>query len=133
VRGLASGVLPSPIARITLLRIASELVVWRIGVLMLAVLAVGAGVLAYHSHQQRVRHDQACATYVRALDAVTAQPGVSTDRSALAALSTQDQQEIAATDSAWDNAIGRDETVLVGVWEDWVKSFRAQALAARGC
>ena len=106
--------------------------VWRVGLTVVVALAIGAGVAASVSH---VRHsnDEACAAYARALDAATATPGVYAARSSLDVLSAQDRQEVTASDDVWDNTSGRGEDVSITSWDEWVKSFKAQALAARGC
>jgi len=108
-------------------------VVWRVGLAVVVALAIGAGVVASVSHVRHSSHNETCAAYARALEAATATPGVYAARSSLDVLSPQDRQEVTASDDVWDNTSGRGEEVSITSWDEWVKSFKAQALAARGC
>ena len=119
----------------------------RITLAVVAVLAVGAGIFAGVTYWQHVRHDDACSTYANALIASVAEPGVKPDRSILNLLSAQDRKAVTTSDGAYNTQLNdlppppyrNDPQVQAKIdsydqaWAKWATSFKAQALAARGC
>lgn len=117
----------------------------RITLVVVAVLAVGAGIFAAVNYWQTSHHDQACSTYTNALTAALAQPGAKPDQQVLNLLPAPVRQSLIASDRVYNNQVSQANAESVPAaaasqidgynqaWDRFATTFKVEALAARGC
>jgi len=112
----------------------------RVTLVIVAVFAVGAGIFATVTYWQETHHNDSCSVYGNALTAALADPGGGKpDQQISDLLTAQDRHDILASDRNYTqevNQAGSDPSQIDAVnrkWDQFATSFKAQALAVRGC